>query len=357
MSRKERIISISALAFLLATVVALSAILLIPRSGAAKPKSATYYDYFNTITTIYDHSGDTTEQFNEMCDTVARIFKQYHELCDIYHSYDGVTNVKDINDAAGKGPIAVCEELMDLLEYAVDMHAITDGALNIAFGAVLSIWHEYRTEANLTPSDHSDNRLPTKAELEAASTHCDISRLVLDRESMTAELTDPDMSLDLGAVAKGYATEMAARALAAMGADGYAIDAGGNLRMIGEKPGGDGWVTGIRNPLGDGLATSMELKNTSCVTSGGYERYYTVVTDGVPKRYHHIINRETLMPAEFFASVTVVHPDSGLADCLSTALFNSSYEDALKILQRVREAGLGEAEVIFITQDGEIIRT
>ena len=79
------------------------------------------------------------------------------------------------------------------------------------------------------------------------------------------------------------------------------------------------------------------------MTSGDYERYFTV--DGV--RYHHVIDRDTLMPAEHFRSVTVITPDSGLADGLSTALFSMSYEDGLAMVQKI-----GNVDVLWISADG-----
>ena len=118
----------------------------------------------------------------------------------------------------------------------------------------------------------------------------------------------------------------------------------GNIRIVGEKPDGSGWGTGIKDPADpEQYAAKVTLSDTSCVTSGNYERYFTV--DGV--RYHHIIDPQTRMPADYFASVTVITPDSGLADALSTALFCMSYEDGLALAEKI-----GNVDVLWITQDG-----
>ena len=121
---------------------------------------------------------------------------------------------------------------------------------------------------------------------------------------------------------------------------------GGNIRIIGTKPDGSGWNTGIRDPQDpDGsFAVSLDLSDTACVTSGTYERYYMV--DG--EKYHHIIDKDTLYPADYFESLTVVTKDSGLADALSTALFCMSYEDGLALAEK-----LG-VDVLWIFPDGGI---
>ena len=139
----------------------------------------------------------------------------------------------------------------------------------------------------------------------------------------------------------------AARALAAAGADSYVLNIGGNIRIIGTKPDGTGWPTGIRNPKDESgeFAATLYLANTSCSTSGVYERYFVV--DG--RRYHHIINPDTLYPAEYYASVIIVTPDSGYADALSTALFCLPIEEGMQLVQ-----ALGDAEALWIFPNGEI---
>ena len=127
------------------------------------------------------------------------------------------------------------------------------------------------------------------------------------------------------------------------------LNIGGNLRLLGAKPDGSGWVTGIQDPRRSGeYAAKVVLQDTSCVTSGDYERYYTV--DGV--RYCHIIDKDTRMPARYFSSVTVITPDSALADALSTALFCMSYEDGLALVQT-----LENVQVLWILPDGTQYQT
>ena len=349
MTKKEKITSIVALAVLAAAVVAL-AVALLTRDKPSSLRTKTFFnEYFNTVSTVYCYSEETDEGFREKCRAVEELLSEYHQLADIYNEYDGLVNLKTLNDNAGGDAIVIDSRLMDMLVYAKEIHAITGGAVNVAAGAVLSLWHECREEA----AAGLGARLPDEGELSEAALHCDISSLELDPATLSARISDPKASIDVGAVAKGYATERAAELLISMGADGYVLDIGANLRTVGEHPTDGVWTVNIRNPLpsgGSAYADTLTVDGGAVVTSGGYERYYVV--DG--KKYHHIINEQTLMPADFFASVSVVHADSGFADCMSTALFNMSYEDGLLLIARAKAEGYGEIKAVWILKDGTI---
>ena len=318
-------------------------ILIISLRPSDEVRRRTYYGYFDTICTVSDYSGEGEESFAATCDLISDELSYYHELFDIYETYEGVTNIAYLNSMAGQGPVTVSEELFGFLEYCVSIERLSGGEVNVMMGSVLSLWHDLREEGV---------RIPTPDELAAAAEHVSITALVLDRGAMTVEITDPDASLDVGAIAKGYATERIAEALSARGISGYALDFGGNLRVVGTKRGGDGWKAGVQNPdphAADRYVCELTVSDTSLVTSGDYERYYTV--DG--KRYHHIIDKDTLMPAEHFASVSILCRDSGLADALSTALFTMSYEDGAELLSTLDGVGAG---AVWVTRDGEVYK-
>ena len=187
-------------------------------------------------------------------------------------------------------------------------------------------------------------RDPEAEALAEANLHTDISSLEIDAENCTVRISDPLASIDVGALGKGYATEKAAQYLKDLGTESYVLNIGGNIRIIGTKVDGSGWKTGIKNPADTStFASYITISDTSCVTSGDYERYFMVGG----KKYHHIIDKDTLMPADYFSSVTIITPDSGLADALSTALFSMSYEDGLALVQK-----LGGVDVLWITSDG-----
>ena len=303
-------------------------------------KKQVYYDYFDTVCTISDYTGGSEDDFRQVYTHFENRLDFYHQRFDIYHEYEGVNNIATINKNAGIEPVKVDDEVIKFLEYAVEMHALTDGNVNIAMGSVLSIWHQYRTYGV---------EIPPMDKLTEASKHTDISKMIIDNENSTVYLSDPKMSLDVGAIAKGYTAEMIAQSLVGYGVTSYVIDLGGNLRAIGAKKNGETWKTGVQNP--DPFAEEkyiyyMNISDTSVVTSGDYQRYYTV--DG--KRYHHIINKDTLMPSDSFTSVTIVTKHSGLADALSTALFNMKYEDGLSLVSSIEGTS-----VVWVKHNGEVV--
>ena len=313
----------------------------------SKPKEKTVFSYFDTFTTVSSFAGDSDVSFEENCEAVLSLLAHYHRLFDIYNAYEDTPNLYTVNQMAGVAPVTVDPLLIDFLLYAKEIFTLTSGETNIALGAVLSLWHDCRTEAESAPDAA---RLPDESALTAAALHTDIEKLVIDKEAGTVFLADEKMSLDVGALGKGYAVEKAAELLKQRNATGYVVNVGGNLRTVGTKPSGDGWVTGIKNPdpLAEDYLARLTLSDGALVTSGSYERYYTVA--GV--NYHHVIDPDTLYPATYFLSVTVLCSDSGLADALSTALFCMSYEEGLALL-----SSLPNTEALWVTVAGEIKMT
>ena len=282
--------------------------------------STVFYDVFDTVTQVIAYC-DSEDEFTAQMDALHADLVEYNQLYDIYNDYDGVTNIKTINDNAGIAPVTVDDKILGMLELAQTMYDTTGGKLNIALGSVLNIWHNYR-EAALADDNDSNNQLPTQEELDAAAQHCDIANLIIDEDAKTVYLADPAMSLDVGSVGKGYAVEQAAQAAEARGLTSALISVGGNLRAIGTKPGGKPWTAGIENPWADDPAyiQAVELADgDSLVISGDYQRYFEY--EGV--RYAHLIDLTTGYPARYVSSVAVLaHAETGdLADALSTGLF------------------------------------
>ena len=306
-----------------------------------EPKGMVYYTFFDTVSYIYSYANDSQEDFEVNCDAASDILEEYHRLFDIYYAYSGINNLKTINENAGKDPVKVDQKLIDFLLYAKELYTLTNGEMNVMMGAVLSLWHDCREAASTSPANAS---VPTKQALDEAALHTDISLLEIDEANSTVRITDPHARIDVGALGKGYATEKAAEYLQAKGVDGYVLNIGGNIRIIGHKPDGSGWGTGIKNPADPTTyAMKLTIADTSCVTSGDYERFFVV--DGV--KYHHVIDKDTLMPASYFSSVTIITPNSGIADALSTALFSMSYEEGLVLVNT-----LENVDVLWITTDG-----
>ena len=210
--------------------------------------------------------------------------------------------------------------------------------MNVMMGSVLSLWHDAREDGTYIPGEE---------QLSEAAKHMDIE--LLSVEGNTAYISDSDASIDVGAFGKGYATEMAAEYLRQENAESYVLNVGGNICIIGKRPDGTGWKTAVKDPKDPtgSYCTMLYISDISCVTSGVYERYFTV--DGV--KYHHIIDKDTLYPAKYFESVTVLCADSGIADALSTALFCMDEESGRSL------AGKLNAEVLWVYSDGTMTMT
>ena len=303
--------------------------------------SAYSMDCFDTVITIVGYE-ESKEKFDEIADEALAEFEEYHRLYTIYHRFEGLENLCTINELVDgeHRTVTVDKRIIDMLLYAKDMYYLTDGTVNVAMGSVLSLWHDYRSIGMDDPVNAS---LPPMGKLKEASLHMDIENIVIDEENSTVTITDPLTKLDVGAIAKGYATEQIARRLEAQGVTGYVLNVGGNVRTIGSKKEDTPWTVGLENPDGGEYIEYLHLDGQSVVTSGSYQRFYYV--DG--KNYHHIIHPDTLMPAEGYLSVSVICKDSGLGDALSTALFCMEKEKGLSLVE-----AMPGVEVLWVSDDG-----
>lgn len=307
-----------------------------------KPFDVQYLTYFDTVTSITIYADDE-EQFDEWEQLVHSELERYHQLYDIYHSYEGVNNIKVINDHAGMSPVEVPEDILDLLEFSLKEYDLTGGGVHVGMGSVLSIWHDYR---EMALGESKFPMVPSMTELESAAKHMDIHDIHLDRQAGTVYLEDPEMRLDVGAVAKGYTAQRLADTLREAGVTNALLSLGGNVVTIGSREDGKPWRVGIQNPdpgAENPYVQVVDLTDMCLVTSGTYQRFYEV--DGT--RYHHIINPELLMPWNEYQSVTILSPDSGEADALSTAVFNMKPEEGLALIE-----SLDKTEALWILPDG-----
>jgi thiamine biosynthesis lipoprotein len=315
-----------------------------PNEPQKQKFTKSYIDYFDTASTIvgYDYS---QEAFDANCAIIEEQLQHFHKLYDIYNHYEGVTNVYDLNKDAGTAPVEVHEDIIALFEFSREMYDLTSGKTNYAMGSVLKIWHNYR-EWGI--NDPYNAEVPPIEELQEAAKHCNIDDIVIDKENSTVFFKDPMLKVDVGAIGKGYATERIAQYLEKMGVDNYTLNIGGNIRTIGTKGDGTGWVAGIQNPDLTSEQTFLlrvDFSSLALVTSGSYQRYFEV--DGT--RYHHIIDPETLFPKNTFAAVSILTPNSGVADAVSTACFNLSLDEGMKLIESMENT-----EAMWVEPDGTI---
>lgn len=307
--------------------------------------SASFFDSFDTVITVYGYA-ESEEAFNEFLAKVHTRFYELHRIFNAYEEYEDLNNLYSINEAAGKTPLSVPKELRALLNRSLEMYRETDGRVNIALGAVLRLWEQSRAAAIAAPDKAS---LPDEKALRMAGEHTDIGNLQIDDQAGTVYLADPLMSLDVGAVAKGYACQLVRQEMEAAGYTDFVISAGGNVAAVGNQ--GDGatpWSVGIQNPdtqMTANLVDTVLVHTAAVVTAGSYQRYFTV--KGV--RYNHIIDPATLYPATYFDSVTVICEDSFLADFLSTTLFILSPEAGRALVAR-----MDGVEAFWVETDGSV---
>lgn len=308
-----------------------------------KTKFNTYsMDYFDTVITITGYE-NSQEDFDANSKKILEQLGEYHRLYTIYHRFEGLENLCTINELVDgvHRTVKVDRRIVDMLLYAKEMYVKTNGVMNVAMGSVLSLWHDYRTIGMDNPEEAA---VPPMEKLNDAAKHTNIENLVIDEANNTVTLLDPKMKLDVGAIAKGYATERVAKWMEENGITNYVLNVGGNVCTIGGKADGGKWTVGIENPDGGDYLAYLKLNGQSVVTSGSYQRFYYV--DGVA--YHHIIHPDTLMPAKGYLSVSVVCEDSGLGDALSTALFCLKTDEGKALVESIPNA-----EAMWVTDDGQ----
>ena len=314
-----------------------------------KQYSATFLTVFDTVTTIVGR--DSSEAaFTEKAQAVHDVLLHYHQLFDIYKEYEGLNNLKTVNDHPGEA-VAVDRAVIDLLLDCKGYYELTNGRVNAAMGSVLALWHEAREDGL---NDMANAYLPDEAALRAAAEHAGWENVLIDEANSTVTITDPKLRLDVGAIAKGWSVQRAAESTPS----GLLISVGGNVCATGPKDEtGTPWVVGVQDPDGgENYLHTLYLTKGSMVTSGDYQRTYLVNGEF----YHHIIDPDTLYPGNLWRAVTVVCPDSGLADALSTALFLLPLEEGQRLLDACESYAMwidSDGAMYYSTGFKELIRT
>jgi len=229
----------------------------------------------------------------------------------------------------------VSPETAEVIDLGLDVSAASDGAFDMTLGRLKDLWG-IETESP---------RVPSPTEIREALAGC--GRQALRLEGTRVIKTDPKVAVDLGGIAKGYAIDRAIAVLRQGGVEIASVNAGGDIRLLGDK--GRPWRIGIRHPRDpDGLTATLILGETAVVTSGDYERFFEA--DGV--RYHHLFDPRTGTPASLSRSATVVAKTAVQADALSTAAFVLGPEAGLKLLEDTPEV-----EGLIVGADGAAVLT
>ncbi len=245
-----------------------------------------------------------------------------------------------INQQLARGESAKAdEEILPLLNRAKELAAMSNDTFNPAMGNLLVLWGYHGDEQPEKPPEK-------QAIVQYLQTASDLSELVLDQNLVKSK--NPNLQFDLGGFAKGYGIDLAFAYLKSKGFENAIVNAGGDLKVIGQRIDRP-WRIGIRHPRKAGVLASLDVNDGESVfTSGDYERYF--MYEG--QRYHHILDPRTGYPASDFISVTIVTENASLADAAATALFVAGLKDWQKIAEQ-----MGIDKVMLIDNRGEIHMT
>lgn len=327
MKNKKKILIIICL------LILISLILLLIDKSTYKEYSRDYF-YMDTYINIKVNSTKSKKDIDLIFDDIDYLYNIYHKLTDRYNHYDNIFNVYYLNEILPVNEeIVLDKRLSEIIKIGIEYYDETDGLFNIASGNLTDIWKKFIDNCKT---------LPTYDEL---NTNINIKDIKLDGNSYSKK---SDVKLDLGAIAKGYVTELAGKYLEDNNISSYIINAGGNVK-VGKACKKDNFIVGITDPNNvNTIFTKLNINNMSVVTSGNYQRY--CLYEG--KNYNHIINPKSKYPSDYAKSVTVISSDSTLADIYSTYLYLLPISEGLEIVNKN-----DEIEAIWYTKENSIVRS
>jgi len=295
-----------------------------------EPLSRTGFHFDTIITiTLYDSKDD------KILNTCFDYCKEFENLVSRTVKSSDISMV---NHANGQ-PVEVSDTTIELLKKGIKFGELTDGAFDITIAPLSELWDFKNNPGNI----------PSESEIIEALSHVNYKNIVIEGNTVT--LTDPEAAIDLGGIAKGYMADQLKEYLLNEGVTSAIINLGGNVLTIGAKPNGTSFNIGIQKPFDEQneTITSVQVKDSSVVTSGSYERYFKVDAT----IYHHILNTETGYPcSNGLLGVTILSEESIDGDALSTTCFALGLEEGQELI-----ASLEGIDAIFVTEDFEIVDT
>jgi thiamine biosynthesis lipoprotein len=268
--------------------------------------------------------------------TFEKVFDEFDRLDRLLSVWHANSDVSRINAAAGRTPVKVSAETIEVLRAAKQVGEWTGGKFDVTFGALSGLWK----------FDHDqDNQIPRAADVRARLPDIDIQAVELNVEHGTVFLPRGGMRLHLGGVGKGYAVDRAAAILRGGGISDFLIQAGGDLYASGDR-GDRPWRAAIRDPRADRIFAAMNVRDETFSTSGDYERYF--IRDG--RRYHHILDPDNGEPARGCRSVTIVARQAMLADALSTGVVVLGPQAGMALIEK-----LPDVEGVIVTDGNAVL--
>lgn len=302
------------------------------QSGSPVSKSGFYFNTVITVT-IYEEIDE------EILDECFALASEYENL---FSATIPESDISRINSANG-APVTVCDETITLLEEGIAYGELSQGLFDVTIGTLSNLW-DISTKALIEDTDAS--MIPSESDIQSAVETVDYRNIKIEGNKVT--LLDPNASIDLGGIAKGYIADQMKTFLNEKGITSGFINLGGNFLALGPKENGDAYTVGIQKPFDeDGSAIAViEITDETVVSSGIYERYFSV-DDTL---YHHILDTSTGYPYQNnLLEVTIITTKSVDGDALSTTCFSLGLEDGMALIE-----SLPDTEAIFITDDYEL---
>lgn len=295
------------------------------------PITATAFK-LNTVVkiTIYDSQDQRIlDEAMALCDTYEKIFSRTMEESELYQLNHGLL-------AQENGAYMLSDELAELVSQGLAYSELSEGAFDISIEPLSSLWDFTSGEKNI----------PTQQEIDRAKTLVNYKDVLLSDNQL--RFAKEGMSLELGAIAKGYIADRIKDFLISRGVKSAIIDLGGNVLCVGKRINGEPFRIGIQRPFANRSeqAATVEIEDKSVVSSGVYERCFE--KDGT--LYHHILNPQDGYPyRNGLISVTIISNESVDGDGLSTSCFALGLEKGMDLIN-----SLPDVQAVFITEDGEL---
>jgi thiamine biosynthesis lipoprotein len=263
-------------------------------------------------------------------------FSEFERIDRLLSGYDESSEVSRINREAYLAEVQADGEVFRLLEKSLEISRLSDGAFDVTIGPVMKLW-----------KFDEGGVVPTEEAIAAVLPQVGFDRVAVNTERRTVRFLSAGVEIDMGGIGKGYAVDLAVARLQEMGIDNAIVDAGGDLKLLGRRPGKDFWRIGVRHPReASRMLVTLDLAETAVVTSGDYERFFI----DKERRYHHLLDPSTGYPASVCQSVTVIAPDAVDADAYATAVFVLGPEKGLALLR-----SLPGVEGIVVDSDGKVL--
>lgn len=268
---------------------------------------------------------------------VAAGLAEIRRIEKLMSTWISTSELSQVNASAGKHPVHVSPENMEVLKASVRMAALTEGGFNIAVGPAVEAWNVSQ-----------EGRIPSQEKLDAVRPFISMADIVLDERVETVYLKHPGMQLDVGGIGKGYTADLVVDVMQKTGATAGVVALSGDIKTFGRMPDHERFVFGIQHPRKEQghILARIELENEAVSTAGDYQRF--IMKDGI--RYHHILDPATLQPARGCQSVTIIAKDGVMADGLDTGIFVLGQKKGMALIE-----SLPDVEGVIVNAHGKVI--